>query len=420
MKYAINQQQLLDDFLTYVKINTQSDASQALDQVPTTAGQTQLAQLLMQQLQDLGLHEVKLNPQNSFVTALLPGNTTAMTAIGFIAHLDTAADYSGAHVQPQVHADYQGQVIEWANGLKLDPQQFPNLHNYIGQTLITADGTTLLGVDDKGGIAGLIAALRYLVNNPQLLHGPIKVAFGPDEEIGRGADRFDVPDFAADFAYTLDNGLVGDIEYETFNAAQAVIDISGVSVHPGQAYGQMVNAISLAEQIDQQLPQKERPELVQGYDGFYLLNQFQGDVSHAHLVYIIRDFSRDAFEQRKQDLQNIVDQLNAQFTQPRIKLTLTDQYYNMADIINQDRYPVTLAQNALKNLQIEPHVKPFRGGTDGSKITYLGMPTPNLFNGGENFHGPYEFVTVEAMVQLAQTIIEIVNLYAQDHKHVTN
>ncbi|UQS82351.1 peptidase T [Bombilactobacillus folatiphilus] len=402
---------LLADFLQYVQINTRSDEHVPLTKVPTTAGQTELAQVLMQQLQDLGLSEIKLNPQNSFLTALLPSNDPqASGTVGFIAHLDTA-DYLAEPVCPQVHYDYDGQDIRWENGLVLSTKQFPHLKNYLHQTLITADGTTLLGVDDKGGIAGLMAAVRYLVYHPEVKHCSVKVAFGPDEEIGRGADRFDVPDFAADFAYTLDNGLVGEIEYETFNAAQAVIEITGTSVHPGEAKGKLVNAVTLGEQIDQQLPVQQRPELVDGQEGFYLLTEFQGNVSHAQLVYIIRDFDHDQFIQRKAKLHKIIEQMNQRLDQTRIKIQMQDQYYNMADIINLDRYPLDLARQALDELNIKSFFRPFRGGTDGSKITYLGLPTPNLFNGGENFHGPYEFVTLESLAKLAQTIVMISHLY---------
>ncbi|UQS84004.1 peptidase T [Bombilactobacillus thymidiniphilus] len=412
MDLIIDQEQLLADFLQYVQIDTTSDAHAPLEQVPTTAGQTKLALILQQQLYDLGLQQVKLNPKNSFLTALLPSNNANQTGtIGFIAHLDTAPDYKGSQIHPQIHVNYDGSDIHWNNGLVLSSQQFPNLQNYIQQTLITTDGTTLLGVDDKGGIAGLVSALRYLVAHPEVEHCNIKVAFGPDEEIGRGADRFDVRDFAADFAYTLDNGLVGDIEYETFNAAQAVIEIAGTSVHPGQAKDQLVNAISLGEMIDQLLPASQRPELVDGHDGFYLLTNFSGTVAAAQLTYIIRDFARAQFEERKNNLQKIVDNLNQDLDYPRIKLHMADQYYNMADIINLDRYPLDLAQQAIEKLDIKPNFVPFRGGTDGSKITYLGLPTPNLFNGGENFHGPYEFVTVESLAQLAQTIVTISMLY---------
>lgn len=414
MKYQIDLKDLLNNFVTYAKVNTRSNEWVSKDKIPSTQGQTELAVLLQQQLEKMALQKVKLNPKNGFLTALLPGNTGSLNpTIGFIAHLDTA-DYESTQVLPQIHQNYDGKAIKFANGLSLNPDEFPNLKNYVGQTLITSDGTTLLGADDKAGIAGLISAVSYLLNHPEIKHQPLKLAFGPDEEIGRGADHFDVNDFDADFAYTLDNGLVGELEYETFNAAQAIIDIDGKSVHPGQAKGNLVNAITIGEEFDHQIPDQERAEKVSGRDGFYLLLEFSGKVEHTRLVYIIRDFERSNFEARKQKIVDLVDKMNLQLGCSRIHLKMTDQYYNMGDIIKKDPYPLELAQRALTNLGIEPRIIPFRGGTDGSKITYLGLPTPNLFNGGENFHGPYEFVTVEAMAKLSETIIEIVRLAQKD------
>ena len=410
MKYDIDSQEVLDNFLTYAKINTRSDPQNS-QQIPSTACQMDLAQVLEQQLKDLDLQDVKINPHNAYVTALLPGNSDEdQPTIGFIAHLDTA-DFNAENIQPQVHYNYDGQPINFANGLQLTTTEFPNLKNFIGQTLITTDGTTLLGVDDKAGIAGVMSAISYLVQHPEISHGPIKVGFGPDEEIGQGAKHFDVDDFQADFAYTLDNGDLGDIEYETFNAAQAIIDIQGKSVHPGQAKeGGLVNAISIGEQLDQMIPTAERAELTEGREGYYLMLKFSASIEHARLLYIIRDFDHQKFELRKKVVQQAVEQLNQQLDQPRIQLKLQDEYYNMADIIQKDPYPIELAQQALQNLGITPKIKAFRGGTDGSLITYKGLPTPNLFNGGDNFHGPYEFVTVEAMQKLAATIIEISHL----------
>ncbi|BDR57787.1 peptidase T [Xylocopilactobacillus apicola] len=408
MKYNIDNEELLQNFITYAKVNTRSDEEAPVDQVPSTLGQLELAQLIKKQLEELELQDVKINPDNGFVTGLLPGNTDEdVPTIGFIAHLDTA-DFAAENVKPQVHPNYDGKPIDFVNGLKLTTSEFPNLKRFIGQTLITGDGTTLLGVDDKAGIAGAISAVSYFVHHPEVVHGPIKLGFGPDEEIGRGAKLFDVEDFNADFAYTLDNGDLGDIEYETFNAAQAVIDIQGRSVHPGQAKdGQLVNAITIGEQLDQLIPTDERAELTEGREGYYLMLIFDAKIEHARLVYIIRDFEKDNFEHRKKVVQDAVDQLNSKLDKPRITLKMTDQYYNMANIIQKNPYPVDLAKQALKNVGLTPKTKAFRGGTDGSFITYLGLPTPNLFNGGDNFHGPYEFVTVEAMAKLAETIVEI-------------
>ncbi|WP_390406352.1 peptidase T [Lacticaseibacillus jixiensis] len=398
------------DFLRYVQINTRSDEHAAINRVPTTSGQTVLAKMLVAQLTAMGLQAVQLNPNNGYVTATLPANTTKKApTIGFIAHLDTA-DYNADAVHPQLHPHYQGENIQWANGLKLTVEDFPALKQYFGQTLITGDGTTLLGVDDKAGIAAAIAAIRALQAQPALQHGAVKLAFGPDEEIGRGADRFDVPGFAADFAYTLDNGNLGDIEYETFNAAQAEVTIQGVSVHPGEAKGLMVNALSLAIALDQALPALERPEYTAEREGFNLLLQLDGTVAHARAVYIIRDFDHDHFLARKAQFVAAIKALNAAYASPRITYTMSDQYYNMADIIAKDMTPVHLAEAAIRQVGLTPQIVPFRGGTDGSKITYQGLPTPNLFNGGINFHGPYEAVSLEAMGKLAETLVAIATL----------
>lgn len=410
MKYDIDSQEVLNNFLTYAKINTRSNPQNS-QRIPSTACQMDLSRLLEQQLKDLHLQNVKINPSNAYLTALLPGNTNKkQPTIGFIAHLDTA-DFNAENVQPQVHYNYDGQPIIFANGLQLTTTEFPNLKKFLGQTLITTDGTTLLGADDKAGIAGLMSAVSYLVKHPEISHGPIKVGFGPDEEIGQGAKHFDVNDFQADFAYTLDNGDLGDIEYETFNAAKAIIDIRGKSVHPGQAKeGGLVNAISIGEQLDQMIPNRERAEFTEGREGYYLMLKFSASIEHAQLLYIIRDFDHQKFEIRKKVIQQAVEKINKKLDQPRINLILQDEYYNMADIIQNDPYPIELAQQAMQNLGITPKIKAFRGGTDGSLITYKGLTTPNLFNGGDNFHGPYEFVTVEAMQKLAATIIEVSHL----------
>ncbi|WP_321388429.1 peptidase T [uncultured Enterococcus sp.] len=403
----MNKERLLERFLRYVKENTRSDA--ASQTIPTTAGQIELAKSIKEELQDIGLADIHYNEQNGFLTAKLPGNAQeTVPAIGFIAHLDTA-DFNAEGINPQVFPDYDGQdvVLNEALGITMQVTEFPNLSEYKGQTLITTDGTTLLGADDKAGIVEILEAVEYLLAHPELTRGDIWIAFGPDEEIGRGADRFDVANFPAQFAYTVDSGRVGSFEYETFNAAQAVIEIEGTSVHPGTAYGMMVNAVKVGEQLDALLPAEEVPEKTQGYEGFYLLNRFSGTIDRAELVYIIRDHDKALFEKRKEFLQTLVQQLNTQLDRPRCTISIQDQYYNMKEIIEKDMRPVELAIQAMKNLGIEPKIAPFRGGTDGSKISYLGLPTPNLFAGGENFHGQYEFITVEAMEAAARTIVEI-------------
>lgn len=405
---------LLERFIRYVKVNTRSDATSQT--VPTTAGQVELAKIIEAELHEIGLSDINYNEENGFLSARLPKNTDReIPAIGFIAHLDTA-DFNAEGIDPQLFPAYDGKdvVLNPALGITMEVSEFPNLKDYVGQTLITTDGTTLLGADDKAGIVEILGAVDYLIAHPEIVRGDIWLAFGPDEEIGQGADRFDVASFPAQFAYTVDSGRVGSFEYETFNAAQAVIEIEGTSVHPGTAYGMMVNAIKVGEQLDALLPVEEVPEKTQGDEGFYLLNKFSGTIDHAELVYIIRDHDKQLFEQRKVFLQESVQRMNAELDRPRCTITIQDQYYNMKEIIEKDMRPVELAVQAMKNLEIEPKIAPFRGGTDGSKISYLGLPTPNLFTGGENFHGQYEFITLEAMEQALLTIVEIIKENAKE------
>lgn len=399
---------LLERFIRYVKVNTRSDAASQI--VPTTPGQVDFARIIEKELAEIGLSDIHYNEKNGFLTAELPATTNEkIPTIGFIAHLDTA-DYNAWNIQPNIFPNYDGQdvVLNEKLGIIMATEEFPNLKEYIGQTLITTDGTTLLGADDKAGIVEILDAVEYLLAHPEIPHGKVLLAFGPDEEIGRGADRFDAPNFPADFAYTIDSGRVGCFEYETFNAAQAVITIEGTSVHPGTAYGTMVNAIKLGEKIDAKLPQAEVPEKTRGHEGFYLLTKFVGSLDYAELTYIIRDHDKNLFQQRKQQLADIVGELNKSFDKERIRIDFLDQYYNMKEIIEKDMTPVELAVKAMENLGIKPDIQPFRGGTDGSKISFMGIPTPNLFTGGENFHGQYEFITLESMELAAKTIVEII------------
>lgn len=401
---------LLERFIAYTKINTRSDAASLT--VPTTQSQVEFAKLLADDLRELGLSEVEYLEKNSFVTATLPANGPSVgPVIGLIAHVDTA-DYCAETISPQVHSNYDGKdvVLHAEKGLVLSVADFPNLKNYVGQTLITTDGTTLLGADDKAGIVEIIGAVEYFLTHPEVPHGEIRLAFGPDEEIGRGADLFDVDHFRAKYAYTVDSGTVGHLEYETFNAAQAVLKIDGVSVHPGTAKNSMINAIKLGKQLDDLLPQTEVPEATEGYEGFYLLHKFEGTIDSAELVYIIRDHDKELFDSRKQFLLDQVATINTSLDRPRIQIEIEDQYYNMGEIIKADFYPVELALKAMENQGITPVVTPFRGGTDGSKISFKGIPTPNIFTGGENFHGQYEFITVEAMEKTVATLVEIIKL----------
>ena len=405
--------QLLDRFIRYVKKETRSD--EASTTVPSTPSQTEFLKDLVEELVELGYQDVRLNPKNSFVTATIPATTTKeVPVVGFISHVDTA-DFEARNVQPQFHENYDGEaiVLDKEGKFVLSPKDFPNLKNYVGKTLITTDGTTLLGADDKAGVSEIVTAGAYLLAHPEIEHGKIRVAFGPDEEIGRGADLFDVEEFGCDFAYTMDGGPVGELEYESFNAAQAEITFQGKNVHPGTAKDTMVNALELARQFQNALPEFEVPEHTSGREGFYHLMYANGVVEEAKLVYIIRDHDRTLFEAKKAYLQLVVDRLNASLDSNRISIDMKDQYYNMAEIIEKDFRAVEVAQKAMENLSITPIIEPIRGGTDGSKISFMGLPTPNIFAGGENFHGRYEFVAVESMEKARDVIIEIAQLLAK-------
>ncbi|WP_314111047.1 peptidase T [uncultured Granulicatella sp.] len=405
--------QLVDRFIRYVKKETRSD--EASTTVPSTPSQTEFLKDLVEELVELGYQDVRLNPENSFVTATIPATTTKeVPVVGFISHVDTA-DFEARNVQPQFHENYDGEaiVLDKEGKFVLSPKDFPNLKNYVGKTLITTDGTTLLGADDKAGVSEIVTAGAYLLAHPEIEHGKIRVAFGPDEEIGRGADLFDVEEFGCDFAYTMDGGPVGELEYESFNAAQAEITIQGKNVHPGTAKDTMVNALEIARQFQNALPEFEVPEHTSGREGFYHLMYANGVVEEAKLVYIIRDHDRTLFEAKKAYLQLVADRLNASLDSNRISIDMKDQYYNMAEIIEKDFRAVEVAQKAMENLSITPNIEPIRGGTDGSKISFMGLPTPNIFAGGENFHGRYEFVAVESMEKARDVIIEIAQLLAK-------
>ena len=405
--------QLIDRFIRYVKKETRSD--EASTTVPSTPSQTEFLKDLVEELVELGYQDVRLNPKNSFVTATIPATTTKeVPVVGFISHVDTA-DFEARNVQPQFHENYDGEaiVLDKEGKFVLSPKDFPNLKNYVGKTLITTDGTTLLGADDKAGVSEIVTAGAYLLAHPEIEHGKIRVAFGPDEEIGRGADLFDVEEFGCDFAYTMDGGPVGELEYESFNAAQAEITIQGKNVHPGTAKDTMVNALEIARQFQNALPEFEVPEHTSGREGFYHLMYANGVVEEAKLVYIIRDHDRTLFEAKKAYLQLVADRLNASLDSNRISIDMKDQYYNMAEIIEKDFRAVEVAQKAMENLSITPIIEPIRGGTDGSKISFMGLPTPNIFAGGENFHGRYEFVAGESMEKARDVISEIGHLLAK-------
>ena len=400
---------LLERFLRYAKINTRSDENAT--RTPTTQSQVDFAlNILKPELEELGLSNIQYLESNGYLVATLPANDDRLTRkIGFISHMDTA-DFNAEGVSPQVIESYDGGIIPLGtSGYNLDPADFPNLQNYIGQTLITTDGTTLLGADDKSGIAEIMTALAHLKANPEIKHCEIRVGFGPDEEIGIGADKFDVDDFDVDFAYTVDGGPLGELQYETFSAAGAELIFHGRNVHPETAKGQMVNALQLAIDFHNQLPAEDRPELTDGYQGFNHIQTMTGTVEEANSSYIIRDFETESFENRKAAFQKIADEMNKTYGQTRVDLVIKDQYYNMRQVIEKDMMPVELAKEVMEDLGIVPVIEPIRGGTDGSKISFKGIPTPNLFAGGENMHGRYEYVSLQTMEKAVDVILGIVS-----------
>lgn len=398
---------LLNRFLSYVKVNTRSNP----DSTTTPSTQTQVdfaLNVLKPEMEAVGLQDVHYLT-NGYLVGTLPANDSTKTQkIGFIAHMDTA-NFNAEGIKPQVIENYAGGAIELGqSGYALNPEEFPNLNNYLGQTLVTTDGTTLLGSDDKSGIAEIMTAVEYLVAHPEIKHGEIRVGFGPDEEIGVGADKFNIDDFNVDFAYTVDGGPLGEIQYETFSAAALEVDFMGRNVHPGTAKNQMINALQLAIDFHNQLPKNERPENTEGYEGFFHLHGMEGTVEKAHSSYIIRDFEDGSFENRKKLVQEIADQMNAELGKESVIVNLHDQYYNMKKIIEKDMTPVELAKEVMEDLDIKPVIEPIRGGTDGSKISFMGIPTPNLFAGGENMHGRFEFVSLQTMEKAVDVIIGIV------------
>lgn len=399
---------LINNFLELVKINSRSDFKST--STPTTIGQTKILNLLYKKLLDLNLSNVHFS-DGSFLFAKLENNldTDNISKVGFIAHVDTA-DFNAENVCPQIHENYQGNkiILNKSKGIILDPADFPNLNNYKNHTLITTDGNTLLGADDKSGIAEILSMLEYFNDNPNIKHGDIMIAFGPDEEIGRGADKFNVKDFGADYAYTLDVGPVGHIQYETFNAAEAKINIHGSSVHPSSAKGLLVSAIQLGIDFHNKLPSKDRPDLTSGREGFFFLTDFNSDIDSANLSYIIRDFDEKNFNARKEKIKSISEELNDKYQSKRVEVVIKDQYYNMAQIIKKDLRIVEFLETAIKKEKINPVIEPFRGGTDGSKITYKGLNTPNLTNGGENAHGKFEFTSIESMEKVTDILIRCV------------
>lgn len=403
---------LTDRFLKYVKFDTQSDELTNL--TPSTPGQYKFAQALEKELHELGLEDISLD-ENGYLMATLPANTDReVPTVGFIAHLDTSPDLSGHNVNPRIVNTYDGGdiTLNADNDVVLSPSEFPELLHYVGQDLIVTDGTTLLGADDKAGIAEIISAVEYLKAHPEIEHGKIRIAFNPDEEIGQGAHKFDVDRFGADWAYTMDGGEVGELEYENFNAAVANVTFKGRNVHPGYAKHKMVNSIRIANQFILMLPRWETPEHTEGYEGFYHLVKIEGDVEKTTLTYIIRDHDRDRFERRKRELEHLTRKTNNEFP-GCATIEIRDQYFNMREKIEPVMHIITIAEKAMELAGVKPKVQPIRGGTDGAQLSFKGLPCPNIFAGGLNFHGRYEFVPIPSMEKAEKTIVEIARLVAQ-------
>ncbi|CDT09523.1 peptidase T [Vibrio coralliirubri] len=399
-------EKLVERFLNYVTFDTKSDPSN--QQCPSSPGQITFAEALKLELVALDLVDVSLD-DNGYLMAKLPSNVDyPVPAIGFVAHMDTAPDASGANVKPQVIKDYRGGAIELGeSGESLSPSQYPDLDSLHGHDLITTDGTTLLGADNKAGIAEIISAIAYLKANPDIKHGDICIGFTPDEEIGRGANLFDVEKFGAEWAYTIDGGPVGELEFENFNATSADVICHGVNVHPGTAKGKMVNSMNIAAQFQLMMPAQETPECTEGYEGFYHLKSAEMGVARSELGYIIRDFEREGVEARKAFMQQKVDELNERLEKGRVELVLTDSYFNMKEMVEPHQHIIELAKQAMIECDVEPMIKPIRGGTDGARLSFMGLPCPNIFTGGYNFHGIHEFITIQGMEQAVKVIVEL-------------
>ncbi len=405
-------EKLVEKFTEYTRINTQSDEN--VNNSPSTEGQLVLAKKIARDLKSIGLEEVSVD-ENGYLMATLPANIEkTVPVIGFIAHLDTSPDFSGANVNPQIIENYDGKdiVLNHKKNIILSPVEFSSLNSYIGQPLITTDGLSLLGADNKAGITEIITAMEYLLKNPEIKHGAVRIAFTPDEEIGRGADKFDIKKFDTGFAYTVDGGGLGEIEYENFNAARARITIQGLSVHPGSAKNKMKNSMLIAMELNSMLPGHQSPEHTENYEGFYHLTDFQGTVDSSKINYIIRDHDKEEFNRKKDLLIKIVDHLNLKYGPRTVKITMVDQYYNMREKIMSDFHVVELALKAMKELGIKSKVIPIRGGTDGARLSFMGLPCPNLFTGGHNFHSRFEYIPVHSMEKAVITIAKIIELNA--------
>ena len=398
---------ITERFLKYVSFTTTSDEN--TNMTPSTPGQMIFAKYLVEELKSIGLTEVDVD-KNGYVMATLPANTKKeVPTIGFIAHMDTSPDMSGKNPKPRVVANYDGNdiVLNEEKAIVLETAKYPEILQYVGQDIVVTDGTTLLGADDKAGLAEIVSAMEYLVAHPEIKHGKIRVGFTPDEEIGQGADHFDVEKFGAEWAYTMDGGEIGELEFENFNAASAKVTFKGVNVHPGYARHKMLNSMRVAHQFATMIPRHETPEHTEGYEGFFHLTNMEGTVEKSSLSYIIRDHDRDRFERRKKEFAHLVNKINAEFGDGTATLEMRDQYYNMRERIEPVMHIIDLAFNAMNDVGVTPKVKPIRGGTDGSRLSYMGLPCPNIFAGGHNFHGRFEFVPVQSMEKAMQVIVKI-------------
>ncbi|WP_339610650.1 peptidase T [uncultured Planktosalinus sp.] len=409
----IHKQALINRFISYVTIDTESDPES--DTTPSTEKQWNLANKLVEELKSIGMSDVSID-ENAYVMATLPSNIEKdVPVIGFVSHFDTSPDFTGANVKPQIIENYNGEdiVLNEKENTILSPSYFEDLLQYKGQTLITTDGTTLLGADDKAGICEIVSAMEYLLQHPEIKHGKIRTCFTPDEEIGRGAHKFDVAKFGADWAYTMDGSQIGELEYENFNAAKAVVTIQGKIVHPGYAKGKMINSLYIATDFINSLPRLETPEHTEGREGFFHLTDINGEVDKTVLEYIIRDHDKEKFEARKEIFQKLAKELNEQLEKELIEVKITNQYSNMREKIEPVMHIVDIAEEAIKQAGITPIIKPIRGGTDGSQLSFMGLPCPNIFAGGHNFHGRYEYVPVESMQKAVEVIVNIAKLQAE-------
>lgn len=407
-------EKVVQRFIKYASEHTTSDPKSST--YPSTDRQLVFMNKLADELKSIGLEDVLIDDYG-YVMATIPANgTDQCPVVGFVAHVDTSPDFSGKNVNPQIIDKYDGSVIELKNGVKISPQDFPEILNYTGQSIITADGTTLLGADDKAGVAEIVTAAEILINSNDTLHGKIRLGFTPDEEIGKGTDHFDVKKFGADFAYTLDGGEIGELEFENFNAAGAKITVAGRSVHPGAAKNKMVNALLVAHKIVAMLPPTQRPEHTEKYEGFYHLTELNGNVEKAEMQFIIRDYDFKKFDEKKKLLQEIVQLVNLQYGKKLVELEIEDQYFNMRKKIEPVMHIVQIAKEAMENAGVEPKIKAIRGGTDGARLSYDGLPCPNIFAGGHNFHGPFEFVPIPSMLKAVEVILNIVKLVGKTKK----